>query len=469
MKALLTLLFFCLSSYACALCAAYTPTTHIDLSFKESGGQITNIGFKWSFSKEFNEILVQNYDTNANNKIDQKELVLIKAALLGYVLPKKQLTKILVQDEDSLKQSDFKLGAYELFLEEEGLIYQYELEVNINATERFALKIEDEDGFFSFFFLEPKPFLLEDKGYLVGNLNANTIVFGKESTLAIQELVPQQEIQAQSPWEELYQKAFELNLKFNALIKEYIAKDQSFIGFLALIALSFIYGVFHASAPGHAKLLTSSYFLAHKGSYTKAFSFALKVGIVHILSAFLLVSTALLVLKIVVQSLANDANIIITQISSLLIIFVALFLLSKKILNVHSQECSCASCVNLATVTTNNNIAIKPHQANFTATNFKEAKISEFAVILAAGIVPCPTMVLVFLLAYELSFLTAFFSAIFIALGMSFVLFVTALISHKIRLSVKTQRLSRILEYFALSFMLALGCFIFMNAKTGVF
>lgn len=257
------------------------------------------------------------------------------------------------------------------------------------------------------------------------------------------------------------------------------------MGFLALMGVSFAYGIFHASAPGHAKLLTSSYFLAYKSSYTKAFSFALKVGIVHILSAFLLVSIALVVLKVVVQSLANNANVIITQISSTLIVFVALFLLSKKILKPHSKGCSCPTCkwqsvinsTNQSPLKTNiaqNNLNFHPQNAtkkgtNFATIPFKKADFSELAIVVAAGIVPCPTMVLVFLLAYEVSFSAALLSAVCIAFGMTCVVFVAAVVAHKVRLSAKTQRVSNALEYFTLLFMLALGAFIFFNAQTGVF
>ena len=473
MKRLFVALLFALFStnaYACALCAAYTPTTHISVNFKENDGKITAINFEWSFSKEFNDTLLQNYDTNANNKIDAQELEAVKAALLDYVLPRKQLTQLLLQVDDDLKPSEFELGNYEVLTKDEGLIYRYELLVNINPNERFGLKIDDEGGFFAFFFLQPEPFALKN-GYLVGNLNANTIVFGKVLENPSEEPLSEEKTDDESLWGKILQKTLELNAKFIALIKAYISGDDGFIGFLALMAISFIYGVFHASAPGHAKLLTSSYFLAHKGSYTKALSFALKVGVVHILSAFLLVSIALVVLKMVVQNLANNANVIITQISSALIIFVALFLLSKKILKPHEKDCCCPSCKGESSTNPQNttNLQDKLKKGILAKMPFKSVDFSQLAVIIAAGIVPCPTMVLVFLLAYEISFFTALFSAIFIALGMTCVVFAAAVIAHKVHLSAKTQRISNALEYFALLFMLALGAFIFFNAQSGVF
>ena len=469
--AIILLVLFSSNAFACALCAAYTPTTHISVNFKANEGKIESIVFEWTFSQEFSDALLQNYDINANNKIDENEFEPIKEALLVYVLPRKQLTQIFLQDNDTLKPQEFTLKDYEVFMKDDILAYRYELGVSINPNERFGIRVQDEGDFFAFFFLQPQPFAVEN-GYLVGNLNANTIVFGKvennatQANLGTQTNAKTQESQNTGFWDEILQKAIALNAKFTALIKAYISGDGGFVGILTLMALSFIYGVFHASAPGHAKLLTSSYFLTHKSSYIKAFSFALKVGVVHILSAFLLVSIALVVLKMLVQSLANNANVIITQISSVLIMLVALFLLSKKILKPHSKDCSCAVCKgefhsNLAPQNAKN--------VNFRSMRFKRVNFSELAIIIAAGIVPCPTMVLVFLLAYEVSFATALLSAVCIALGMSLVVFLAAIIAHKVHLSAKTQRISTLLEYGALIFMLLLGAFIFFNAKSGVF
>lgn len=499
--------FFSINAYACALCAAYTPTTHISVGFKANKDKIESISFEWSFSKEFNDMLLQNYDFNDDKNLDTKEQKAIKAALIDYVLPRNHLTQVFVADDDTLKPAKFKLKSYEATIKNNELSYRYELGVSINADERFGLKVQDDEGFFAFYFLQPEPFALEN-GYLVGNLNANVINFSKVQALpsnANQNNAPQSpkkeltnqksldnaplkqdtNTQNSSLWDKFWQKALALNAKFIALIKAYINGESGFMGFLALMGVSFAYGIFHASAPGHAKLLTSSYFLAHKSSYTKAFSFALKVGIVHILSAFLLVSIALVVLKVVVQSLANNANVIITQISSTLIVFVALFLLSKKILKPHSKGCSCPACKgqsvinsttqsHLKTNIAQNNLNFRSQNAtkkgtNFATIPFKKADFSELAIVVAAGIVPCPTMVLVFLLAYEVSFSAALLSAVCIALGMTCVVFVAAVVAHKVRLSAKTQRVSNALEYFALLFMLALGAFIFFNAQSGVF
>ena len=174
--------FFSTNAYACALCAAYTPTTHISVGFKANKDKIESISFEWSFSKEFNDMLLQNYDFNDDKNLDTKEQKAIKAALIDYVLPRNHLTQVFVADDDTLKPAKFKLKSYEAIIKNNELSYRYELGVSINADERFGLKVQDDEGFFAFFFLQPEPFALEN-GYLVGNLNANVINFSKVQAL----------------------------------------------------------------------------------------------------------------------------------------------------------------------------------------------------------------------------------------------------------------------------------------------
>ena len=188
----------------------------------------------------------------------------------------------------------------------------------------------------------------------------------------------------------------------------------------------------------------------------------------------MLVGLGLFVLKILVQSLANDANAIITQISSAIIIVVALALLVRKMRGKHAHTCGCASCQNHA-IDLN-----APHSHSIFANVLKAMQstfpnispnidFAKWGVIIAAGIVPCPSMILVLLLCFEVGFFSAFLSAVCIAIGMSAVVFVAAIFAHKVRLSAKSEKISRALEYLALCGMLCVGIFMFANAKSGVF
>ncbi|MGX3045626.1 nickel/cobalt transporter [Helicobacter sp. T3_23-1056] len=527
--------------HACALCQAYIPNVLVSIDFKRNDKHISLI-FQWQFEREFTQTLLHSYDINANNVLDKSELKLIKNALTSYALPRHNLTQILLENpnNENLESVKFRIKNTEIFMQDERLIYRYEVALNsdFGKSKRLFVQVQDEGDFFAFKFL---PHTRIDFGgqVLLGNENANLIIFEIKNAGDLvedlrgdfsenvrgdlsndlrgdfsqtqsretqsrdldfsQNLSTHSSLQSindstQAFLSALWQNIIALNAKILSAIKSHIIGEKSIFGIFSLIALSLLYGVLHAAAPGHAKLLTSSYFLAHKGSYAKAFGFALRVGIVHIVSAFVLVGLGLFVLKIVVQSLANDANAIITQISSAIIIAVALALLVRKMRGKHAHTCGCASCQNHATTSNalhkssaqnpRSIFANAPHSYSMLANALKAMQFTfskiatnispnidfaKWGVIIAAGIVPCPSMILVLLLCFEVGFFSAFLSAICIAIGMSAVVFASAIFAHKVRLSAGSEKILRALEYLALCGMLCVGIFMFANAKSSVF
>ncbi|MGX3097737.1 nickel/cobalt transporter [Helicobacter sp. 23-1046] len=497
--------------YACALCQAYIPNVLVTVLNISKHNAQSSIALEWEFEEDFTQTLLHTYDTNANNVLEKSELKFIQDALTSYALPKNNLTQILLENpnNENLERVKFRVQRYEIFMRNERLIYRYEVALDFDISKRLAVQVQDDGDFFAFKLL-PRDIALGER-ILVGNANANLIIFeakneedlnenlsedledfqkAKSSDLnseTMQNLPTNSSLQnitdsSKAFLSALWQGIVALNAKMLSAIKSHIvgenAGEKSVFGILGLMALSLLYGILHAAAPGHAKLLTSSYFLAHKGSYTKAFGFALRVGIVHIVSAFVLVGLGLFVLKIVVQSLANEANAIITQISSVIIIAVALILLVRKMRGKHAHTCGCASCQNhaLDSNALYKNNAQNPRSTLANALNamqrrFPKIDFAKWGVIIAAGIVPCPSMILVLLLCFEVSFFSALLSALCIAIGMSAVVFVSAIFAHKVRLSA-SAKISRFLEYLALCGMLCVGIFMFVNSlaiQSGVF
>lgn len=461
MRIFITLLFTLSLAHACALCATYVPRVFVSFEFMLDSAKI-----KWRFDKNFHTTLLHSYDKNGNGALDSAELLQVREALLAYIAPRTHLTRATIGD--ALETLDFSIKGDEIFMKDLELNYCYEIAFSqksaLQNSQKFAFQVFDEGGFFNFIIESNAPFRLGESEFLPSVLDEGVVVFKKGTKNALDSAPKQiaestQIAESSAESTTLLQKAIALNNKILATIKGYIHGKQSVFSIFALIALSFCYGVFHAAAPGHAKLLTSSYFLAHNSSYKKALGFALKVGAVHIISAFLLVGAGLFVLKVVVQRFADKANIIIiTQISSALIILVAVLLLIQK-MRKHSNTCKCKSC------------QIAESSPNQSTPNAKNTRFdfAQWGVALAAGIIPCPTMIIVLLLCFEVGFFSALVSAISIALGMSAVVFITAILAHKIKLSATSQKISRALEFLALFALLILGIFMFANAESSVF
>lgn len=467
MRIFIALLFTLSLAHACALCATYVPRVFVSFEFMLDSAKI-----KWHFDKNFHTTLLHSYDKNGNGALDSAELVQVKEALLAYISPRAHLTRATIND--ALEVLDFSIKSDEIFMKDLELIYCYEIAFSqksaLQNSQKFAFQVFDEGGFFNFIIESSAPFRLGESEFLPRVLDEGVVVFKKGNFSALDSAPKQiaestQIAESSAESTTLLQKAIALNNKILATIKGYIHGEQSVFSIFALIALSFCYGVFHAAAPGHAKLLTSSYFLAHNSSYKKALGFALKVGAVHIISAFLIVGAGLFVLKVVVQRFASEANIIITQISSALIILVAVLLLIQK-MRKHSNTCNCKSCQ-----IAESRVKIAESSPNQSTPNAKNTRFdfAQWGVALAAGIIPCPTMIIVLLLCFEVGFFSALVSAISIALGMSAVVFITAILAHKIKLSATSQKISRALEFLALFALLILGIFMFANAESSVF
>ena len=134
-----------------------------------------------------------------------------------------------------------------------------------------------------------------------------------------------------------------------------------------------------------------------------------------------------------------------TKLSAVIIISIALYLIYKK-------------------YKTTNKLSFSTHNPNASSCNCSgcNTKSEDLGVILAAGIVPCPGTVTIFIFTFGLGiYYVGFLSAIFMSLGMSLIIFITAYLSINIqKKSSSNTILKKIFEYGSLAFILCLGLFL---------
>jgi transporter, ni2+-co2+ transporter len=484
--AILTLLASFLN--ACALCALYSPTAHVTITLNTVANTIKSTTINWEFSENFTELTMQSYDENADKNLSKKEAWAIQKSLLDYIVPRGYLTNISFYDGNGVSEAiSQKILSQKIFLNNNRLNFEYNLELNLQIKDKRVLVFEiiDYEGYFNFKILQTNPYNITKNLFMIPNINLNTAFFeisskkplSENNKLTLNELIKQQNLEHIDKIDEAnFNKSSLANatLGFLEKLKESIKKNKEefrSLNFIFIVLLSFIYGLIHAAGPGHAKMLTTSYFIANGGSYKKAFMFAIKVGLMHVGGALILVATSYFLIESLAANLSKNTTSIMTKISALVVISVAIFMLldkikkiSKKpklrftlpdntskilITNTHINNCKCSCCNN----------------------NFKNPKnLNEWLVVLSSALIPCPGIILVFTLAFSLnSYFVAFASAIFIGLGMSVIIFVAGIFGFKLRGIFGFKNLRIYIEIIGLCLMLGVGIFMFyISDRLGV-
>ncbi|MEY4504511.1 MAG: hypothetical protein RL154_805 [Pseudomonadota bacterium] len=235
-----------------------------------------------------------------------------------------------------------------------------------------------------------------------------------------------------------------ISLELGKLLAQ-VQNDNAILPLFLLLSLSFLYGLLHAAGPGHGKTLVASYFMAQDKSYKKAFAISGAIAITHVFSAFAITAVGYFILTDILSFTIYGSSKLISQISGMAIIFIAIYLLYNKFKHYHNipqnrwrtqpfSSCKCSSCSTKDT--------------------------TELALILSAGIIPCPGTITIFLLALSTGiYIAAFLSAIAMSLGMGAIIAISAILSVKFRKSAKNSfsKYLTILDFGAIFIIIFIG------------
>lgn len=456
-------------SFACALCAIYSPETQVSLKVKSTETKIESIEVKWVLTKDFTNQLMQIYDTNLNDKIDKNELEIIHQAFDEYAKMKNYMTHISYGktiDEDISKSFIVKDSKASI---EEGVLHfyysvvlGYEL-INDNAL---YIKIDDDENYFV---------LLMNKNYITFKNKAkiSRIVERQSVVFYINKVPPKKQIDdlkkpiEKSDKKESLDSEETLLQLFVSEVKRYLllAQKGDIISLFLLLFVSFVYGVIHALGPGHGKALAFSYFSANKSSYTKAFFISLASAFVHIIGALILVMISVFVLQSVLNSFVNDSVTILTQISAVMIMLLAFYILLQKL---KKKQCACSLCSSKKdgiSWSVNPANTLKPNAAiEFVNENKKTKKDLYF--VLTAGLIPCPGTVILFIYAFVLkTYFAVLLASMFISLGMGLVIFGSSFMGVALqKFSQRSHTFTRVLEIGSPIIMFILGLLLLLGA-----
>ncbi|WP_321779150.1 DUF1007 family protein [Sulfurimonas sp.] len=444
------------------------PSAEVDIDLIVENKKLTNIHVEWKFSDIYSNEIVKQYDKNKNAKLDKDELNSVLKAKLDYLVPKQMLTKIQYANyEDnysSVIRAEYK--NFDIKMIDNILLFSYEAYLDLEIKEKMMLSFlfEDDESFFNF--MTSSIDVHSSELYYEKNLYLFTasIFFSYSSLDKIQKEVKivkeKHKVKITEPLKQEYSKieTIQENLLKSSISKikslfESIKDEKNPFTYTLLLFFAYIYGAIHALGPGHGKTLVGSYFLSNDRSYSKALFISLAIGIVHTFSAFLLTLVIYYIVDTFLAKFIDESLYYTTKISALVIISIALYLIYnkykayKKIQNAakysfsanpHVSTCSCSSCK------VDNNS-------------------TDMALIISAGIIPCPGTVTIFIFSLSLGlYYAGFLSAFVMSLGMSTIIFLSALISVAIRKKTSNynDNLKKYLEYASLGIILLLGLFL---------
>lgn len=230
---------------------------------------------------------------------------------------------------------------------------------------------------------------------------------------------------------------YSLNSYISTTIRS-ISDENSLSVSLLIISIAFLYGLVHAAGPGHGKALVAFYFTSNRSDYKKAFKMGYMISIIHAISALLFTFGIFFILKTMFRKNFDEFSQMAMQISALMIILVAIYLI------VH---------------------AIKDREAK--EKNEKPANKSEVAVAFSAGVVPCPGVMTIVLFCVALEQYTlGVLAAVAMSIGMGLTISLAGILSIAINKKASSflETKTYILEILGGLLILLLGLFLLSSS-----
>lgn len=447
-------LFLCLPNlFSCALCALYTPGAFVEVTLSGDELVLKEAKITWTFGQDFIKELITRYDTNQNGKLDQNELVRVEKILLNYIAKKNYLTSIeYASNQNDAEKIDIKAQQTSFVQALDTLIFTYTVPINksMNSQDTLSFVFEDTSGYFTFLVHQVEN-LIPPLWKLKTNINNNILfvnIQGPEaSASSVDEPTHKEIVPASTQNNPNTLKVYLLNMqkKIEMALND-IKTSHSFMAYALFLGFSFLYGLLHAAGPGHGKALVGSYFFATKRSYSKALSVSLLIGVLHTFSAFVMTLVIYAVFDLFFKEFFDDFTFYATKVSAIIILVIAGYLFYKKrkayaplpkiaSFSAHPPSCSCGGCS-------------------------PQSQSTDFGVIVAAGIVPCPGTITIFIFTLSMGeYFIGFLSATFMGIGMSVVIFVAAILSIRLKkgLDVKNAHFLKYVDYASLGIIVLLG------------
>ncbi|WP_419768393.1 nickel/cobalt transporter [Arcobacter sp.] len=463
MKLIFILLLIAQTVFGCALCAVYSPKTRVVLDVKTNDSLIKEIDVKWIVTKAFTKTLNNVYDTNLNDKLDKDELENVKIAFRNYVEPRDFLVNISYGKKiNKLRSNRIRVNDLKVDIENGLLHIQYKilLDYKLVKDDILYFNTDDKEGYFIVTIAE-NAVKYDPTVFKKETIDANSVSFHiikdieeqkKEEITPVKKVEVKEELKkTPKVQDENYLTKFSKQIKQN-LLK--IEKGDNFALF-TLLFISFIYGIIHAMGPGHGKSLAFSYFMSNKSSYTRALIISQLTAFIHILGALILVLISVFLITTFLNSFVDDSIKIITKLSAIFIMLLAVFILYKK---VRKKESYCNVCCSSHA---------HDHNHEHNHNEHKKIKKQDLFFVLTAGIIPCPGTVILFLYAFVLkTYFAVILASIAISFGMGLVIFASSFLSLNLnKVSSKVEKFRNFVEIISPIFIFLLGLLLFFNVN----